>query len=384
MKRNPYYALNKIADKTYIMPFGQAVSDFQKAIQVNQTGEFLWNALAKDISGKELLQELADYYEADESELPIVKQDLIAFLENLSRHGMLMPEQIRPSKEDVPCKTLNIAGVTVKLYGPEELFAPGFDAFISDVPTDNELDIVCLPGQPSTHANGTLLLRTRDLLVMEQEESYLLLFPSSTVLNEAELSKVGDCFTIFYKPGENLKDEVFHAIRFAFLYLAQKLGMYAIHSASICYDNQAWLFSAPTQTGKSTHARLWGETIGSPVINGDMNLITYENHTPMVYGTPWCGSSGIADTKSYPLGGVIMLCQAPEDTIETYDSTEQRLALFKRTLTPLLTNSMQQQWLGFVDGIADHILICRLHCTPTSNAVKICKQQIDEYIATKQ
>lgn len=38
-------------------------------------------------------------------------------------------------------------------------------------------------------------------------------------------------------------DNLFHAIRLFFLFIAQKKGLFAIHSASILYHDKAWLFS---------------------------------------------------------------------------------------------------------------------------------------------
>ena len=55
---------------------------------------------------------------------------------------------------------------------------------------------------------------------------------------------------------EEEKDNLFHAIRLFYLYLAQKKGFYAIHSASILYQNRAWLFSGHSGMGKSTHKEL--------------------------------------------------------------------------------------------------------------------------------
>ena len=65
-----------------------------------------------------------------------------------------------------------------------------------------------------------------------------------------------------------------------------------------------------------THTNLWKEQFGTKIINGDLNLIGWSNGEqtnigqsvdkpgskghPIVYGMPWCGTSGIASTKSYP------------------------------------------------------------------------------------
>ncbi|HAM69467.1 MAG TPA: hypothetical protein DCP68_07630, partial [Ruminococcus sp.] len=47
-----------------------------------------------------------------------------------------------------------------------------------------------------------------------------------------------------------------------------------LHGAVIAVGDRAWLFTAPSGTGKTTHIRLWLEHItGSYVVNGDKPLI---------------------------------------------------------------------------------------------------------------
>ena len=88
-------------------------------------------------------------------------------------------------------------------------------------------------------------------------------------------------------------------------------------------------FSGHSGMGKSTHTNLWKEQFGTKIINGDLNLIGWSNGEqanigqsvdkpgskghPIVYGMPWCGTSGIASTKSYPLGGIVLLGRSDND-----------------------------------------------------------------------
>lgn len=88
---------------------------------------------------------------------------------------------------------------------------------------------------------------------------------------------------------------------------AQNNDCYLIHSASVEYNGCAWLFSGKSGEGKSTHTKLWNKYYGSALINGDLNMVGFENEEAVVYGIPWCGTSEIYTEKKYKLGGIIFI-----------------------------------------------------------------------------
>ena len=82
-----------------------------------------------------------------------------------------------------------------------------------------------------------------------------------------------------------LENNAIHAL------IAEKLVEYDIllfHGSALCMDRQAYIFTAPSGTGKSTHARLWREAFGDRVwmINDDKPLIQVQDGKAMVYGSP--------------------------------------------------------------------------------------------------
>ena len=65
-----------------------------------------------------------------------------------------------------------------------------------------------------------------------------------------------------------------------------------MHGAVVAVDDKAWLFTAPSGTGKTTHINLWLDNIpGSFVVNGDKPLIQVGEEI-VVFGTPWAGKEG--------------------------------------------------------------------------------------------
>lgn len=90
-------------------------------------------------------------------------------------------------------------------------------------------------------------------------------------------------------------------------------GRLLMHGVVLAWHGSGFLFTAPSGTGKSTHARLWGEFLGDDarVINGDKPLVRVAVDGPCVaYGTPWCGKEGLNENASVPLRGICFLDRA--------------------------------------------------------------------------
>ena len=76
--------------------------------------------------------------------------------------------------------------------------------------------------------------------------------------------------------------------------LPEKDG-FLMHGAVIQWKDKAYMFTAPSGTGKTTHIRLWRKYLGQGVsiINGDKPFIRIVDDCVRIYGTPWAGKEAI-------------------------------------------------------------------------------------------
>lgn len=90
------------------------------------------------------------------------------------------------------------------------------------------------------------------------------------------------------------------------------------HSSAVCVDGEAYVFTAPSGTGKSTHARLWKEMLGDRMtyINDDKPLIRKKDGRFFIYGTPWNGKHRLSNNTSAPIRAITFLSQSPDNHIE--------------------------------------------------------------------
>ena len=78
----------------------------------------------------------------------------------------------------------------------------------------------------------------------------------------------------------------------------------------------AYLFAAPSGTGKTTQLRLWRELYpeDTTILNGDKPVLQFlDTGTIVVHASPWRGKESLGGTGSAPLGGVIYLRQSQAD-----------------------------------------------------------------------
>lgn len=91
-----------------------------------------------------------------------------------------------------------------------------------------------------------------------------------------------------------------------------------IHSSAILFDGKAYLFSAPSQTGKSTHTKKWLNRFGDRVkiINDDKPSFRFIDGKCIIYGTPFAGGTDVQKNISAQLGALVFIERAEENSLE--------------------------------------------------------------------
>ena len=90
---------------------------------------------------------------------------------------------------------------------------------------------------------------------------------------------------------------------------------FVLHCAYIEHQGEAILFSAPSETGKTTQGNLWGQYKGAKTINGDRALLQKVDGRWMARGWPVCGSSEVCNNIAMPIRAIVMLSQGKADVV---------------------------------------------------------------------
>lgn len=379
LKRSLFYHLVNLYGNTYLLPFGQKIADQAPAFQLNDTGEWIWKHLEETESVKELVHSyIRESGPVSQSEKDL-ENDFASYLQQMQESGLITGGSV-PVSEPVFC-IISIAGLTTELRGPVPFFSEDFLAFKTSAQEGRMPDQVitvttkfapALPG-------ARVILENEELCVLDAGEVWELLYPSSSVIAKTLVTKDGRQADIFIKDlySENPVQDIFHAIRIPFLLFAREHGFYALHSASVGYNGKALLFSAPSGTGKSTHAALWEKAGWAKILNGDLNLIGFHNGKPYIYGMPWCGTSGRFSVETVPLGAIFLLKRGEKNHLEQFSMGQQVLKTAQRLISPIWDGEMLESNLAFCRKLAGSIPVRGLFCTPDISAAKAVKDYID-------
>lgn len=143
------------------------------------------------------------------------------------------------------------------------------------------------------------------------------------------------------------------------------------HGSALCMEGKGYLFTAPSGTGKSTHAALWRQVFGKRVtmINDDKPLLQIRPEGVTVYGTPWAGKSNLQTNTSAPLAGIVVLRQAPENVIRPLTEREAYPRLLSQTHRVQDPQGLVRT-LDLVQQLA-RLPVYELGCTPTPEAAML-------------
>lgn len=148
-----------------------------------------------------------------------------------------------------------------------------------------------------------------------------------------------------------------------------------LHSAYICRDGEAVLFSAPSETGKSTQANLWEQYRGTRTINGDRSLLVKESDGWYAYGWAICGSSEICHNEAYPIHAIVMLHQAKENTVQRLSVLEALKKLMSQITINMWNSDFQMKALDLIQELITEIPVYELGCNISEDAV-VCLEQV--------
>ena len=144
------------------------------------------------------------------------------------------------------------------------------------------------------------------------------------------------------------------------------------HGSAIAVDGQAYLFTAKSGTGKSTHARLWREMLGerAVMINDDKPLLHIGAEGAAVFGTPWNGKHRLGTNGSAPLRAICILERGEENQIREIDMDEMLPKLLLQAYRPMNTEALERT-LYLIDQLGRCVKFFRLGCNMDISAAEL-------------
>jgi len=144
------------------------------------------------------------------------------------------------------------------------------------------------------------------------------------------------------------------------------------HGSVIAVDSQAFLFTAKSGTGKSTHTRLWREYLGDKAImvNDDKPMLKITDSGVTAYGTPYNGKHRLGTDIAVPLKAICVLTRGEKNSIVRIDRSEVYAMLLQQVYRPADPLQMTKT-LRLIDRMAAGVELYRLACNMDIEAAEV-------------
>lgn len=155
-----------------------------------------------------------------------------------------------------------------------------------------------------------------------------------------------------------------------FYYRLLDFGGIMLHASAVMMDNQAYLFTAPSGVGKSTHTALWQKIFGSDrakIINDDKPAIRKMDGKFYAYGTPFSGTSDLNLNVKVPLKAICILERGEENAIERVNPKDHIYFFMSQTIRPKDQRRMDLM-LDFLNDMLENVPVYKMKCNMNSDA----------------
>ena len=161
--------------------------------------------------------------------------------------------------------------------------------------------------------------------------------------------------------------------------IAEKLPLFdrfVFHGAAIEHGGNAYLFTAPSGTGKTTHINLWRRNLGDNVrmINGDKPIIQVAENA-VVYGTPWAGKEGYNRNVSAPIKAICILKQGKTNNIVKLGIGDALNSIMKQVYMPKNPESLSKT-LSLIGKVLENVPVYLLQCDISDEAFEVAYNEM--------
>ncbi len=162
-----------------------------------------------------------------------------------------------------------------------------------------------------------------------------------------------------------------------YLQLLDHQGM-MVHASAVVHNGKAYLFSADSGTGKSTHTQLWLKRFADAyILNDDKPAVRLEQGKLFAYGTPWSGKTDWNVNQRVPLGGLVFLQRSPENWVRPASGSRMVNSLLKQTIRRLDAPRMEKM-LAMADVLLKNTKVLELGCNISLDAVDVVYRALAE------
>lgn len=167
--------------------------------------------------------------------------------------------------------------------------------------------------------------------------------------------------------------------------IAEKIPEYdgfLFHGSSLEVDGNAYIFTAKSGTGKSTHAALWRKLLADKavMINDDKPIIRVtSDRAAYVYGTPWDGKHRLSTNTCAPIRAICILDRSGDNSIKRISRAEALPVLIQQIYRPFKSSALERTMdLLFKMDVEFYHLFCNMDISAAELSYSVMRKGSNE------
>ena len=153
---------------------------------------------------------------------------------------------------------------------------------------------------------------------------------------------------------------------------------FLMHGAVIGKEGNAYMFTAPSGVGKTTHTNFWLKAFPDAfMINGDKPILRFEKEKVFACGTPWAGKEGLNKNISLPLKSICVLARGEKNEIIPVDFNNIYPILIGQTFRPITAEGIKKT-MHLIKQLSKSTQFYLLKCNLEPNAANVAYEGMNK------
>ena len=163
---------------------------------------------------------------------------------------------------------------------------------------------------------------------------------------------------------------------YMYRHIAERLPEYdafVFHGCVIVHGDSAYLFTAKSGVGKTTHAMNWLSEFAGKVhiLNGDKPIIRFIDGIPYACGTPWQGKENFGVNEIVPLRAIVFLERGEVNEIHEIQPKDAILKFMNQVYLPTRSAEYLTRTMKNADRLLKSVPLYKLSCTKDKESARV-------------
>ncbi len=167
----------------------------------------------------------------------------------------------------------------------------------------------------------------------------------------------------------------------AYRKIAERLPDYdafLFHGSVIEYGEKAYIITAHSGVGKTTHTRLWMSEFGDKVkiLNGDKPTVRIINGEAYACGTPWQGKENYGRNVIRKIAGFAFLTRGEVNKAYAIAPSDAVMRFMSQIYLPKKSKSALLKTMNLADRVLKDVKLVHLECNMNPEAAHVCREAL--------